>query len=466
MSSAASPFLRNRPADLFRAVLYAACVIGFIVLRVGHLTMLAPVLSALAVAAILVSLPAASWPSQLLSFLFLASGSWMLWRGGATLAQWFGAHGEMMYLLALFAVVPMLSAPVRLGGYSAAIETVLRSRVGSVFQLNCLITVLAFICGSFMSIAAVPIMMTSMAPVVRHYPLKNPLRFTTVSAICGYVLPILWTPVSGVVGVVLDSMRLDWVSLFPLLFGLSMCGLLSNWALFYFMEVRGNRAVVSAAPVDDAAQAAALPRLLQMTGAIFLLVLCIGLVERWLKLGLVTSVILVSLPYALAWSALMGHARGFTEQLGEHLLQRLPRLADQFALFLSAGFFVQALHFAGIDHIANQWLLRWHESIGTHWFLAIMPLMALVASFVGVHPLIVIALLGESLKPEVLGIAPVQLAVALIGSSVLTYMLGPFSGTLGMVQSITSVSSFRLSLWNAPYAATFYVLLVAMILLI
>src|SRR5205085_9443771 len=119
-----------------------------------------------------------------------------------------GAHGNMLYLLVLFAVVPFLSVPVKLGGYSQAIRDVLQQRIASVFSLNCLATALAFVCGSFMSMAAVPIMMSSMESVVEHYPIPDKMRFMTVSSTYGYVLPILWTPVSGVVGVVLLRLRL------------------------------------------------------------------------------------------------------------------------------------------------------------------------------------------------------------------------------------------------------------------
>ncbi|MEN3275154.1 MAG: hypothetical protein V7631_944, partial [Massilia sp.] len=63
-------------------------------------------------------------------------------------------------------------------------------------------------------------------------------------------------------------------------------------------------------------------------------------------------------------------------------------------------------------------------------------------------------------KPEVLGITPDKMALTLVGSCVLTFMQGPFSGTLGLVQSLTGTSSFRLALWTAPYALVYFVLLV------
>lgn len=202
-----------------------------------------------------------------------------------------------------------------------------------------------------------------------------------------------------------------------------------------------------------------------MALAIVLLIATIILVERWLEIGFVNVVIVVSIPFALAWSAVIGQAGRFLGDATQDLLGRLPRMADQVAIFLSAGFFARAMHMSGLDHSANVLFLGLCDVFGAAGLLIAMPVMALIAAFLGVHPLVAIALLGESLKPELLGITPEQLAITLIGSAVLTYMLGPFSGTLGLVQSLTGVSTFRLSMWNAPYAAGFFVLLVAAIML-
>src|SRR5665647_743679 len=75
------------------------------------------------------------------------------------------------------------------------------TRQCSLNRLNCLVVALAFVCGSFMSLASIPIMMAAMGPVVENYPIDNKQRFMVVSAVSGYVLPMMWTPVSGVVGV-------------------------------------------------------------------------------------------------------------------------------------------------------------------------------------------------------------------------------------------------------------------------
>ena len=448
------------PTESWRGLLYLAAIVVFLVGRLAHLPPLMPVASVLALLCIVVSLPACGPVARTLTLLFLAGGSLMLWRAGAGWQQYVLAHGEMLYLLALFAVLPLLSIPVRLGAYGAAIETVLRARISGLFQLNCVVTTLAYLCGSFMSLAAVPIMMTSLAPVVQSYPLRDPKRFAAVATIYGYVLPILWTPVSGVVGVVLYSLRLEWTALLPLLAGLSIAALLLNWALFWLLE---SRTAPPAAPMPPAAGqpplAPALRRLAQMLLGILLMVTLIAVFDRLLKIGMLTVVTLLAIPFAWGWSIALGKSRLFMRAAAEHMTSQLPRLADQFAIFLAAGYFVGAMHLSGADHTVNQAFVALHQALGTRLFLLAMPLMALAAAMAGVHPLVAIALLGQSLKPEVLGIDVRLLALTLIGSSVLTYMLGPFSGTLGLMQSLTRIPGYRLALWNLPYALGYVALL-------
>jgi hypothetical protein len=466
--AAAAPIAAS--PDAWRGLLYLAAICVFLLARLAHLPSLMPVASVLALLCILVSLPACGPVARTLTLLFLAGGYLMLWRAGVGWPQYLLAHGDMLYLLALFAVLPLLSIPVQLGAYGDSIETVLRSRISGLFQLNCVVTVLAYLCGSFMSLAAVPIMMTSLAPVVGSYPLRDPQRFAAVATTYGYVLPILWTPVSGVVGVVLHSLHLEWTALLPLLIGLSIAGLLLNWALFWLIELRGQPAAIVPTPTstitaaDQPALGPAVRHLAQMLLGIVLMVGLIAIFDRLLKIGMLTVVTLLAIPFSLAWSMALGKGVAYTRAAALHMTSRLPRLADQFAIFLAAGFFVSAMHLSGVDHAVNQAFLALHQALGTRLFLLSMPLMALAAAIAGVHPLVAIALLGQSLKPEVLGIDVELLALALIGSSVLTYMLGPFSGTLGLMQSLTRIPGYRLALWNLPYAVGYVALLAVAIL--
>lgn len=444
-----------------RTGLYALTILAYIAVEAGSMTTLAPVLSVLALLSVLVSLPACGPVPIILALLLVGSGSAMLWHGGADWSAFLDAQGDMTYLLALFAVLPVLAAPIRLGGYGKAIQALMGKRIGSLSRLNCLVTALAFVCGTFMGLASIPIMMAAMTPVIASYQVDNKLRFMAVSAISGYVLPMMWTPVSGVVGVVLLRFKLDWASMFPTLLALSVACLAANWLVFYLLESRRVRLPMPPASPDELAGfASPWPRMIQIVLAIMVLVAGIALLESWFHVGTITIVTLVAIPFAFAWSAAIGEGRRFVRETPAEFGRRLPLMAEQFAIFLSGGFFVSAMRLSGYDSTANRLLLDFHALAGTNLLLTLVPVLTLGLSFLGVHPLVAIVLFGESLKPEVLGITPDKMALTLVGSCVLTFMQGPFSGTLGLVQSLTGTSSFRLALWTAPYALVYFVLLV------
>src|SRR4051812_24306427 len=96
----------------WRGLLYLAAIVIFLLASLAHLPALMPLASVLALLCIVVSLPACGPIARTLTVLFLAGGYLMLWRAGVAWPQYLLAHGEMLYLLALFAVLPLLSIPV------------------------------------------------------------------------------------------------------------------------------------------------------------------------------------------------------------------------------------------------------------------------------------------------------------------------------------------------------------------
>lgn len=308
-------------------------------------------------------------------------------------------------------------------------------------------------------------MIASLSSALRHYPLRNEARFMSVSATYGYVMPLLWTPVSGVVGIVLHSLGLEWAPMFAVLFLISIGGLIINWFIFYFSEGRSIE-TNEVSPDEDVLEAriqSPVRHLLQMLLGIVLLTAITATLDVFLDLGLILIVSFIAIPFALSWCALMGIFKKGSRDIGHQILARLPHMTDLFVVFLSAGFFIHAMEIADYSQYANDAFHFVREAIGTKALLMTMPILAIISAFLGVHPLVAIVLLGESLKPDVLGVSAHDLAVCLIGSTAITYMLGPFSGTLGLVQSITNIPTYRLAAWNAPYAFGYFLLISSVI---
>lgn len=160
--------------------------------------------------------------------------------------------------------------------------------------------------------------------MVRAYPIQHKERFIAVSTAYGFALHIPGTPVPGVVGVVLNSLHVEWLMLFPVLFALSIVCLLANWLIYYFIEVGSETADAEVVNLRESDAASPLPRLLEMVFAIVLLIFGLALLEHWLHLGLMTAVTLLVIPFALAWSLVIGSGQAFFVEANIQMATRLP----------------------------------------------------------------------------------------------------------------------------------------------
>ncbi|GAB7389136.1 hypothetical protein BSNK01_29740 [Bacillaceae bacterium] len=457
-----------------RAVVFTSAVAVYLTCKIGHWESLAPWLSMLSILAILLALPGSGRMTKLIALTFLGLGTWFVWRQGISLSKYIRVYGEMMYLLSLFALVPFLAVPIKIGGYRKAIQQVVEQRVKTTAQLNRCITSFSYFLGCFLNLAAVPIMYTGVKPTVESFPVASAKRFATTAILQGYSLPILWTPVSGVVGAVMAITQVGWLSVLPVLLAVSLGCLFLNWMLFHLLEVLRRKTEEpdprfpsprKGAEAEEKSSSSAF-RLTHIGLAILLFFTLSALLEQWTSVGLVTAVTVLSYPFALLWSLVLRKGSAFFRETASYFAVQIPKMSDQFAVFLSAGFFVKAIQFAGYDHAVNQLFLLWNHTIGVKVFLILLPLVILLFSFAGMHPIVLIALLAESLKPSLLGITSEELTVALVGGAVMTYLVGPFSGTLALMSAMIEVSPFRITRWNALFTAGFFTILAIALLLL
>lgn len=438
---------------------YALLILCWVLTRLWGAPLASHALSLATIVTLALSLPALRGMAAVLSIFFLLSGAAMLWTAQVTPMVWLQSFGQMAHLVALFSLVPLLALPVRLGGYGQAMSTLLAGRLSGMSALNRLVSLLAYACGAFMTMATIPIMFSSLKPVLAQMEERDRARFVAVSITVPHLLAMLWSPVSGVLAAILTGLKVSWFAVVGVMLPLSVLSLLACWLVFAFTDRQARQVLsASAAPaLQDIATARA--KLLQFVVVILLLVaITIGL-DQALHPGLVTSVVLTLIPFTLAWAIAIGHGRQFLPAAVADLGQRLPRMSEMFSIFLAGGFFASALNTSGTLHQLNQAVLDFNHMLGPTGFMLTVPVLAAAAGFVGLHPLVTMAILAESLRPELLGIPSNHLAIALTGGALLTYMSGPFGGTVGLVSSFAGVSPWRVVGWSLPYAMTYLVLL-------
>ncbi|MFC3882213.1 hypothetical protein ACFOU2_01195 [Bacillus songklensis] len=455
-----------------KSIIFTLAVVLFLVFQLAPFKGLGFMLSIVSIMAIAFSLRSCHFFTRLMSVVFLALGTLMAGSKGIDFLSYVKLYGDMLYLLSLFAIVPLLSIPIQVGGYRKVFEQLFQRRVKSISQLYRVVTGLSYFLGSFLNMAAIPIVHSSIKSAVEAWPIGKPKRFLASGIIHGYSLPIMWTPLSGIVGVVLYATEVRWLHIFPMLFFISLVTLVFNWIIFSMMEDYGQSGVGQreTAAAEEHVSLDDHPfrcrKMLQILFAIVLLLFLIVSIDAIFSLGLVVSVTLLTVPFAWIWCLSLRKNQAFWLEVKHHFTRKVGEMSESFAIFLSAGFFVQALHYSGNDYLVNELFVQFKELVGVHLFLILIPYITLLLAYIGMHPIVVVNLLAQSLKPAILGITPEQMAIAFLGGAVMTFYMGPFSGTLGLMSSIIDVAPFRIARWSLVYAIGFSLILATAILLV
>jgi hypothetical protein len=409
------------------------------------------------IAIIIYTLFLASRFVRILGLFFLTLGTILLIFSDIIWKDYLLSFGLMLNLLSLFAIVPILALPIRLGNYPDIMQTIVQKRVKTSGQLYMVTSGISYFFSCFMNLATLPMTYYSVRPSVALFDLKNEERFMTRAVIHGFSMPLLWAPVTPIVGIVIEMNNVSWGSMLPYLIPISLMGLLIDWFLGLIISNRRSskhNAVVKselAATVESSNEGRNAGQLTHILLAIIIFLSVILFIEFQFAYGFLSIVTILVIPFSLAWSITLGKSKGFFKGLKEYYNTHLLKLKDQFFIFLSAGFFISAVRLSGTDHIINTWISGLSDFIGIGVFLTFLPLVPLVLSFLGLHPAVSLALMAEALDPKLLGISAQILTISMLGGAVAAFLMGPYNATIGLMSSIAGKSPFHISRWNVLF---------------
>ncbi|UOF90367.1 hypothetical protein LSG31_21325 [Fodinisporobacter ferrooxydans] len=429
------------------------------------------VISILTILCLLVSIPVASMLVKWISILFLLGGSILVFSHGGSFSSMYLLFGKMLDLLTLFTLIPCMAIPIQIGNYSPSILQLISRYSGDEQKFYHAITLIGYALASIMNLAALPMTYYSIQPALKKFYIQNEDRFLSTSITRGFAMPLVWSPVAAIVGAVVQITHAGWFWILPFSLLLSAIGIALG---LLFSPRKSNSSLEASAAstshavetvkADPIAEAAANPvlKLGQMGLGILLFAILMTGLQQMESLSIVSAVSILALPFSFVWAVFLRKQKQFI-QSGKKQLSQLANMQDQFAVFLCAGFFVDALQMSGVAPSIDQFLVHVSHRIGTAWFLMLIPLIPVFLSLVGMHPLVSIALLGESLDPRMIGIRPEWVAVAFLGGGVTTFLLSPFNATLTIMSGIMKRSPFELAKWNLPFCALYLVTVILLV---
>lgn len=197
-----------------RSVLTFCFGIGYIANVFLAQPLLALINTIMLVLAVILSFIATKGSTRMIAAVLLFVGAFLLIYAQAPLDVWEKALLENGYLLAMFIMVPLISLPVRYGGYNESLEALFERFGNSESRFYGLVSVMTAFLGVLVSIASVPLT----CEVARSSRFAGNARVLATALSRGFITCLFWAPTTATIALSLQLTGADWLSVLP--FGL------------------------------------------------------------------------------------------------------------------------------------------------------------------------------------------------------------------------------------------------------
>ena len=469
-----------------RSVLTFCFGIGYIANVFLAQPLLALINTIMLVLAVILSFIATKESTRMIAAVLLFVGAFLLIYAQAPLDVWEKALLENGYLLAMFIMVPLISLPVRYGGYNESLEALFERFGNSESRFYGLVSVMTAFLGVLVSIASVPLT----CEVARSSRFAGNARVLATALSRGFITCLFWAPTTATIALSLQLTGADWLSVLPFgLFFAIVAGFI-GWIMTTLRErfiIGRSRAQDSSneGNVDpdsdadssrssDRGKGAGLSRpgagaldhkkIAELILFSVLYIVAVMLVGQCLGISIIVAVALMSILIPIIWMAAIKRTVLFKQKVKEeYVAVKLPNVKGQMILFTAAGVLASGISYSGVGEMAVTALLQ----VTNEGVLAVTILvmaLALVCSAFGVHPLVYTTVIGGSLSAAQLGVSSVYLALLLAMGWALGNAVCPTSANTIAVSQLVEHSPFKLALnWNVSYVLVSTVILIALL---
>ena len=183
-----------------RSVLTFCFGIGYIANVFLAQSLLALINTITLILAVILSFIATKGSTRMIAAVLFIVGAFLLFYTQAPLDVWEKALLENGYLLAMFIMVPLISLPVRYGGYNESLEALFDRFGNSKSRFYGLVSVMTAFLGVLVSIASVPL--TCEVARSSHFATNARILATALSR--GFITCLFWAPTTATIALSLQ----------------------------------------------------------------------------------------------------------------------------------------------------------------------------------------------------------------------------------------------------------------------
>ena len=360
----------------------------------------------------------------------IGTGVFCFYIEQATIQTALKGFGENINLLTLFLLIPIIGTFMSTSGYLTALKHKVQSnqkhKKQHPYRFSFILTVSM---GILLNFGAMPIVKRIITESFSDYQTKK----LTLTIMRAFATSMLWSPYFVNVGLVLVLFDLSWFDIGG--YGLLLAIIYMMYCMMMFRFISFSDDPIVELETDRKSEkqvsSSLRPFFFFSTSLIGLSFILDYLLE--VKMLTIVSILAIVLPFL--WAFFSRIFKAFFLDVTEQVLHSFDRLTNELAVFISAGFLGMAMASTDIGWYLST--LLFHTSFGSVFVLSILlVILATTLAQIGVHPVIIVIGIGNSLSPDTFGVSPEYLALILLVAWTVSTQISPFSGQVLMASRL------------------------------
>lgn len=372
-----------------------------------------------------------------LGIIMMTSGLLIEWNKGTGLSGISEGIFLILPLLSLITLAPLLSIPLRLGGYFKSISLLLRNLLQQPKKFYAGITGTLFFLTPILNLGSVRIINEFLEE------LKLPSALSAKGYLVGFSTAVMWSPYFASVSLVLHYLNIAYKDYIIFGIGLSLLSLVISNILFAIWEKGhplpkelGNLVTLEKRDRN------------QLFKLVFFVIILIGsclVIENITNWSMIVIVCLVSILIPLLFGLQTKRWKELIPPLVDFRDRTVLMLNNEIMLFMSAGMLAFAMKGTAAANGVSQFLTNLAQQSFILFALAVM-VIVLSITYIGIHQIAAVGALAMQLNAAEIGISNISLALLLLLTWSISTALSPFSGLNLMVSRFAGISGVQTGL--------------------
>jgi hypothetical protein len=392
------------------------------------------ILAIFAIIAFCVSITLARTVPRIFSILMFIAGVIFTFLKGQGVEATAQAITSNLPLLTLLVLVPLLSIPLKMGGYFDSILLYLKRFKNNPRKMFMGISTVLFFLGPILNLGSIRIV----HELIKDLRLNSTLL--SKAYLVGFSATILWSPYYAAVGIVLLYLHVSIGHYMLYGFGFAVILLVVGNLIFGLWAQK--RIPVT---IDQHYELISLDhrkKIKTLAILIFTLMLTTVIAEFITHWSMLVLVSLLAIFFPIVWSFFSNQWGSLQHYLVDYRDKAVPIMNNEITMYISAGFFGQSLKGTSFGYGINEFMI--HLSQVSFLLFSLFILLTMVCvTFVGIHQVVVVTVLASQMDPVMLGTSKEILAMLFMLAWSTSSVLSPVNPINLLVSSLIKKSSIE-----------------------